>query len=149
MLVSLVRRAAFKARLVTWLQDPVPWLALIPGANWWFLYSRPGHKVLIDKEGDMVVRPSSLETKLHPFRGCEWQHMDSSSGCCVMDCKLIGSETTTVQAKSTTAMAVLALLWLCVVAVDKSVSASISQRVDCLNGLVSVLHSIDHVQVGG
>lgn len=42
------------------MQDPVPQMA-----KFGTLYSRPGHRVLVNPQGDMLVRPTPLDIKLN------------------------------------------------------------------------------------
>lgn len=44
-------------------QDPVPQMA-----KFWFLYARPGNKVLLYKDGDMIVCPTPLDVRLQSYR---------------------------------------------------------------------------------
>ncbi len=45
------------------MQDPVPHMA-----KFWFLYARPGNKVLLYKDGDMIVCPTPLDVRLQSYR---------------------------------------------------------------------------------
>ena len=47
------------------LQDPVPKMA-----KFFWLYARPGEKVLLLPHGDMVVCPTALDLKLQSMRRC-------------------------------------------------------------------------------
>ena len=44
-------------------QDPVPHMA-----KFWFLYARPGNKVLLYKDGDMIVCPTPLDVRLQSYK---------------------------------------------------------------------------------
>ncbi|KAA6420730.1 MAG: hypothetical protein FRX49_09307 [Trebouxia sp. A1-2] len=44
-------------------RDPVPQMA-----KFWFLYARPGNKVLLYKDGDMIVCPTPLDVRLQSYR---------------------------------------------------------------------------------
>ena len=51
-------------------QDPIPKMAKL-----WFLYARPGEKVLLMPHGDMVVCPTPLDVRLQSFRRSELLHL--------------------------------------------------------------------------
>eukprot|EP00891_Asterochloris_glomerata_P003520 jgi/Astpho2/3520/Aster-06433 len=46
-------------------KDPVPHMG-----KFWKAYKRPGQRVLIDAQGDMIVRPSALDMRLGALKGC-------------------------------------------------------------------------------
>ena len=48
------------------MQDPVPKMA-----KFWFLYARPGNRVLLYKNGDIIVCPTPLDMRLQGFRRCK------------------------------------------------------------------------------
>ena len=51
------------------LQDPVPKMA-----KFWFLYARPGQRVLLYKNGDIVISPTPLDIRLQDYRRSEASH---------------------------------------------------------------------------
>ena len=50
-------------------QDPVPKMA-----KFWFLYARPGQRVLLYKNGDMVVSPTPLDIRLQGYSRSKQTH---------------------------------------------------------------------------
>ena len=48
------------------LQDPVPKMA-----KFVFLYARPGNRVLLYPDGDIVVCPTPLDVRLQGYRRCK------------------------------------------------------------------------------
>ena len=47
------------------------------GAKFWVVYKRGGHRVLINPVGDLIVRPTAMETSLRliPFSASMQQHL--------------------------------------------------------------------------
>ena len=71
-----------------WLSCPAWWSrhvindqdVVARGAKFWVLYKRGGHRVLINSLGDLIVRPTAMETSLRlvPCSGSVQQHLLTS-----------------------------------------------------------------------
>ena len=58
-------------------------------AKFWFLYARPGKRVLLYKNGDIVVCPTPLDMRLQDYRRCKQPARLAACHCLSVESKCL------------------------------------------------------------